>query len=108
MSSVETRSADRSTVAKAAVFLCITAVWIFLDQFTKSRFAGMEPGGIIAGPFAGIFDIRLVHNTGGAWGILSDSTFALGVFSIVVCLVLAVFFFVTIKDSNMLQTVSFA
>ena len=49
-----------------------------------------------------------MHNTGGAWGIFSDSTFALGVFSIIVCVALAGFFIATIKDTNGVQTVAFA
>jgi len=99
---------ERGAAAKVAVFLVLTLVWIALDQFTKSFFAGMEPGGIIAGPFAGIFDIRLVHNTGGAWGIFSDSTFMLGLFSVVVCGGLGAFFLATAKSSTMPQAVAFA
>ena len=68
----------------------------------------MQPGGVLAGPFAGIFDIRLVHNTGGAWGIFSNSTFGLGVFSLIVCAALTVFFLVTIKEMNRLHVVAFA
>ena len=95
-------------IAKAALFAAIAAVWVALDQMTKSLFAGQMPGPIIAGPFAGLIDIRLVHNTGGAWGVFSGSTFALGVFSIVVCLAIAVFFFVTARDCSFVQTIAFA
>lgn len=102
------QSTAKETVAKTAAFFCIVLLWLLLDQLSKSHFAGMQPGGILAGPFAGIFDIRLVHNTGGAWGIFADSTFGLGVFSIVVCVVLLVFFLVTVKESNGLQVVAFA
>jgi len=56
----------------------------------------------------GLVDIRLVHNTGGAWGIFSDSTFGLGIFSLIVCLAIAVFFFVTVKQTSRLQTIAFA
>lgn len=96
-----------SNKAKIALFSVIVVVWIALDQWSKTFFAGMAPGGILAGPFAGIFDIRLVHNTGGAWGIFSDSTMALGVFSLVVCLAIAAFFIVNAKNCNVLQAVSF-
>ena len=102
------QSKTGKTVAKAAIFLSIACVWIVLDQLAKSHFAGMQPNGILAGPFAGLIDIRLVHNTGGAWGIFSDSTYALGMFSLVVCAAIAIYYFVTIKQSNMLQTIAFA
>ena len=67
----------------------------------------MEPSGILAGPFLGLIDIRLVHNTGAAWGIFSDSTFALGIFSLIVCAVLAGYYLATIKQANAFTTVGF-
>ena len=105
-----TREKDgkKGAIVKIAAFFCIVCAWILLDQLTKSRFSGMEPSGVLAGPFLGLVDIRLVHNTGAAWGMFSDSTFALGVFSLVVCAVLAVYFFVTVKQANALTTVGFA
>lgn len=108
MPRTDTKADDKKLVAKAAGFLSVTIVWVLLDQLAKSRFSGMQPGVILAGPFAGIFDIRLVHNTGGAWGVFSDSTFALGVFSIIVCLAMTAFFIASIRQLNGLQTISFA
>lgn len=95
--------------AKIGIFIAIVVAWIIIDQATKSLFAGMQPdGSIMAGPFLGLIDIRLVHNTGGAWGILSDNTMLLGVFSVVVCLAIAAFFFATAKSATVIQTISFA
>ena len=108
MASEVDNNRSKGTTAKAVAFLAIAVTWIALDQFTKSFFIGQEPGGILAGPFAGIFDIRLVHNTGGAWGMFAESTFLLGMFSVVVCAALAIFFFVSLKQTTVLQTVSFA
>lgn len=101
-------SKSRATAASVVAFSVIVVAWIALDQFTKSFFKNMEPDGIIAGPFAGLIDIRLVHNTGGAWGIFAGNTMALGVFSVIVCIVIAGFFLATAKQSTMVQTVSFA
>lgn len=99
---------NRKKVATIVAFFAIVVIWVLVDQLAKSRFAGMVPNGILAGPFAGIFDIRLVHNTGGAWGIFSENTMMLGVFSLVVCVALLVFFFATLKQANWLQTVAIA
>ena len=49
----------------------------------------------------------LVHNTGAAWGILAGNTMALGAFSAIVVLVLAVYFLVNAKTVNLFQTVGF-
>lgn len=99
---------SKGTTAKAVAFLLIVVLWVLADQLTKSLFVGMQPNGILAGPFMGLVDIRLVHNTGGAWGIFSDSTFGLGIFSLIVCLAIAVFFFATIRQTSGLQTIAFA
>lgn len=93
---------------KITLFVLIALAWVAIDQFSKACFKGQEPGGILAGPFLGLVDVRLVHNTGGAWGIFSDNTVALGVFSVVVCLALAAYFLYTAKQASYLQAVSFA
>ena len=93
---------------RVIAFFAIVVVWVVLDQLTKGLFAGMQPGGILAGPFAGLFDIRLVFNTGGAWGIFADNTMLLGVFSLVVCAALLAFFIWQRNEVNVLQTVGIA
>ena len=50
---------------KAGVFAAVAVVWVVLDQLTKSLFAGQQTGGILFDTFAGLFDIRIVHNTEG-------------------------------------------
>ena len=89
------------------IFVLVILVWIVLDRVSKMQFSGMQPGSVLAGPYLGIIDIRLVHNTGAAWGIFSDSTFALGIFSIIVCVVLAVYFIVSIRQANALTSIGF-
>lgn len=93
---------------KIALFAAIAIVWVALDQLAKAAFAGMEPGGILAGPYLGLVDIRLVHNTGGAWGIFAGSTAALGVFSLVVCAALLAYFIWQRAEVNCVQTVGLA
>ena len=97
-----------SAGAKGIAFVAIACIWCALDQFSKSFFADMQPGGIIAGPFLGLFDIRLVYNTGGAWGIFSGNTWGLGVFSVIVCIVLTAYFIVTIRSISLAQTLGLA
>lgn len=92
-----------------AVFACVVIVWTAIDRLTKLWANGNEPGTVLVDDVAGLFDFRLVHNTGAAWGIFSDSTFALGIFSIVVCLViLALFFTFVRKEGTILQAFSLA
>ena len=93
---------------KTTLLIATVVVWVALDQFSKSFFAGMQPGGVLAGPFAGIFDIRLVHNTGGAWGIFSENTTALGIFSLAVCVLLMAYFIWQRKEATTLQTIGIA
>lgn len=93
---------------KVVLFVVLAVVWVLADHMAKQAFAGQKPGGVLAGPFAGLIDFRLVHNTGGAWGIFSNSTVALGVLSVVVCAILAVYFFVCVKKLNLAETVGLA
>ena len=91
--------------ARTAALAVIVVAWVALDQLTKSLVAGQEVGAQFAGPFLGLVDFRLVHNTGGAWGIFAGNTAALGVFSIVVCVLLLCYYFWQRNEVNIAQTV---
>ena len=97
-----------STRNKRVLFVVLAAAWVALDAFTKAQFYGGVVGRVVFGPVLGLFDFRLIHNTGGAWGIFSDSTFALGVFSLAVCLIASIYFFIASKHMNLFETVGFA
>lgn len=99
---------SRSTRNKRVLFVVLAAAWVAFDAFTKARFHGGVVGRIVFGPVFGLFDFRLIHNTGGAWGIFSNSTFALGVFSLAVCLIASIYFFIASKHMNLFETVGFA
>ena len=81
-SSHEPRFNNRKKIG--IVFSAIVLAWLVFDLITKAYFNSFELGSVIAGPFAGIFRFRLVHNTGMAWGLFRDSTIALGIMSLVV------------------------
>lgn len=82
--------ARRARRRAAALFAVVALVWLALDQATKAYFNGFELGQDIAGPFLGLFQFTLVHNTGAAWGLFSGSTAALGVVSLAVSAAVAV------------------
>ncbi len=75
-----------------AAFVAVAAVWVAFDRITKAYFEGaFALGQTSPGDFV-LFRFRLVHNTGMAWGMFGDSTFALGILSCVVCVaILAAF-----------------
>ncbi|MBQ9042731.1 MAG: signal peptidase II [Eggerthellaceae bacterium] len=99
-------SSDNNAVTKRTVLLAVLVViWVLLDQFTKSLVAGQELGKMFAGPFLGLIDFKLVHNTGGAWGIFEGNTVALGVFSLVVCALLLAYYIWQRREVNLVQTV---
>lgn len=78
------------TLGKAGLLLAVVAVaWLAFDRLTKVYFDGFEVGQDIAGPFFGLFQFTLVHNTGAAWGIFGGATFALGVTAVVTSVVIA-------------------
>ena len=63
---------------------------------------------MIAGPFLGLVRFHLVHNTGAAWGMFGDSTFLLGVMSLVVCVLITVYLFFLSQRPNAAQVVGVA
>lgn len=89
----------------AAIFASIVIVWIVLDQATKAICDTFGAGNVIAGPFLGIFDLVLVHNTGAAWGMFGDMTMVLAVLSLVVCAAAVLYLFVFVPDSSPLCAV---
>ena len=94
----------------AALFAGIALVWIVFDMLTKAYFnsGAFYVGQQIAGPFLGIFEFLLVHNTGAAWGIFGDSTFALGVFSVCMCVAILAFFVWLSKSVSSFEVVGLA
>ena len=79
-------------VGHTVLFLAVFAVWEVLDRLTKTYFeSALSVGQSFPGPMPGVFTFTLVHNTGGAWGMLSSATLFLGIFSLIVSVALAVF-----------------
>lgn len=87
------------TVAQArkrnlAILVCVVAAWLILDILTKASFSDIAVGETVGGPYLGLFQLTLVHNTGAAWGIFGDSTLLLGIFSLLVCTAAILYLFV--------------
>lgn len=92
-----------------AVFGGVALVWLCLDILTKSWLSGnYAQGEVITDPILGLVRLHLVHNTGAAWGMFGDSTFALGVMSSVVCIVLTAYLFYTSPRASLLEVLGIA
>lgn len=74
-----------------AILAAVLVIWLAADILSKSAFADVAVGQTVAGPYLGIFQLTLVHNTGAAWGIFGGSTLALGAFSLVACAVALIY-----------------
>ena len=97
-----------SPLRKLGAFAAIVAAWLALDVATKAYFNGFALGSVVGGPYLGLVQFRLVHNTGMAWGLFGDSTFALGVMSAVVCVVLTAFLLANLRRASALEVVGLA
>lgn len=75
---------------KFGLFAVTAVVVLALDAFSKSIANSYDLGTIFAGPFAGLFQFKLVHNTGAAWSMFSGSTAVLGAIAVVILLILVV------------------
>ncbi len=90
------------------VFAAVVLLWLAADIATKAVCNGYGLGEVIAGPFLGLIQFRLAHNTGAAWGMFGDSTFALGVMSLLVCAALAAYLIATAKRANLAEVIGVA
>lgn len=91
----------RAVARRFAVFIPIVVVWLVLDQASKLFFNGLyHAGQVISDPILGIFRFHLVYNTGGAWSIFSGATWALGAFSLAVCIALTAYLALTPQRPN--------
>ena len=103
----EAAGTQRGAGRKCALFALIVLMWVGLDFATKQIFKEATVGQrFLDQPILGLFDFRLVHNTGGAWGIFSGSTFELGVFSLVVCVLVAGYFFYIRREASWVTTIA--
>lgn len=86
-------SARTGANARNALFFLVAALSILLDRVTKIAAVGaLAIPGTKLPLIEGILQLNLVYNRGAAWGIFDNSTFALGIFSIAVCLIILAFF----------------
>lgn len=92
----------------AAIFVVVVLLWLALDQLSKVAFADVAVGEVVPGTSFGIIDFLLVHNTGAAWGMFGDSTLALAIFSLVICVLAVIYLFAVAPNSGILATVSLA
>ncbi|WP_288071429.1 signal peptidase II [Adlercreutzia caecimuris] len=90
------------------VFAAVVLLWLAADIATKAVCNGYGLGEVIAGPFLGLVQFRLAHNTGAAWGMFDDSTFALGVMSLLVCAALAAYLIATARRANLAEVIGIA
>lgn len=93
MSGAEGHSTSYLRRRNLLLFLLIAMDWFAFDYYTKAWANGFAPGDVFGGPFLGLFEFRLVHNTGGAFGAFEGSTLLLGGISLAVCLAVAVYLF---------------
>lgn len=107
-STFEQRTKQKGIAGKIAMLLIVAATWIGLDQWSKSLFEGAIVGEVYGSLFGGLIDLRLVHNTGAAWGIFAGNTSALGIFSVAVCVFLLGFFVFNARSINVVQSFGIA
>lgn len=100
---------SRSMRRRAFAFAAVVVVWMALDRASKLAMDTVAVGSTVQHNVLGLFDFTLVHNTGGAWGVFGGSTLPLGVFSVAVCVALAVFLFAYLRaQATWLETISIA
>lgn len=99
---------NRSALFHGLLLAAVIVGWLALDQLTKAALGSVPPGQSAGMLLGGLIDLRLVHNTGAAWGVFAGNPGALAAFSLLVCALLLVYFFWARRTVNGLQTVGTA
>ena len=108
-SGLEPRPGRPGRTRSAILFVLVAAAWFALDVATKGWVSeGWQEGDVVTGPILGLVRFHLVHNTGMAWGMFGDSTFALGVLSLAVCAAATAYLFAFSSRPNTLETTGIA
>ncbi len=91
------------------VFTVIAVVWWLFDRVVKIFVDSFNVNDVIVENVIGLFNFTLIHNTGAAWGMFSDSTVPLGVFSCIVCALIVVYLFALRKGrAHVLEVIGLA
>ncbi|WP_206214049.1 signal peptidase II [Adlercreutzia sp. ZJ154] len=110
--SLSNNEADKEVSAKrgrnAVIFIVVAALLFIADQLSKTIFNVYTPGQVIAEPIPGVLGLKLIHNTGGAWGIFGGMTQALAIFSFIMCAVIVLYLFVIAPSSSAMMAVGLA
>lgn len=91
----------------ALMFVALALLWLVVDILTKRWFVA-HCTNTASDSFFGLIRFRLVHNTGAAWGILGDSTFALGVLSLTVCVIFTVYIIALAPKASLAEVLGVA
>lgn len=103
-----TESERRRARCGRIVFACVALVWLLLDQLSKAVVVAWSPGEVIRPSELGLVELVSVRNTGGAWGIFSDSTMLLGAFSLIVCAIILLYELFFAKNAPLMSRVGAA
>lgn len=77
------------------IFVLIIILGLVLDQFSKWLIVQNLPLGASQDILGNLLRLHHVQNTGAAWSLFRDSTFALAIFSVLLLALLVVWFFST-------------
>lgn len=95
---------DRHLRRSALTFAVVVSLWFLVDFFTKHwalRIAGQSR--LFNNALPGLFRLHLVYNRGAAWGICNDSTLALGIISLAICIFLIIYLFLIAPESSLCE-----
>lgn len=102
-------SARKRRSRNIALFIILAVLWLLLDILSKQYFAqAFASGEVFRESILGLFQFTLVHNTGAAWGIFGDSTRLLAIISLVVSVLILIYFIVTSARATIGEVIGFA
>ena len=95
---------DKVFAKRLAIIVGIIAVVVLVDSLTKQYFsASLGLGQSAESAIPALFQYKLIHNSGAAWGIFEGNAFMLGITSSLTTVVFAICTLIFIKKFNMIM-----
>lgn len=91
------------------LFVGCALAWFIFDRVVKTIIDSQyEKGDVFVDSVLGLFQFRLVHNTGAAWGSFENWTPIIAAISAVICIAILIAAFVYANRANVIEMISLA
>lgn len=103
-----TEKRSNKALRNRIIFCIVVVLWFLFDRVTKFLVTEYSVDTLARPRIDGIVELSLVYNHGAAWGSFSGMVGALVVVTAILCLIIAVYAFLTSREASLLEMMGLA